>query len=269
MPGSLMNCGLMIVEREALETSEDAVLGGRLRLRQPLRGHRVGHDAILLAAATDAVGGEHAVDLGAGVGGAGLALAARIAGLQVTLIEIDRALAELAAGNAARNGMSGRVVAAACDAEDAEALAAAGLSAGSIHRVLMNPPFHDARRQKVSPDPRRRLAHMGTLGLLARWIASADWLLAPQGVLTMIWRADGLDEVLAGLCRGFGSAIVLPILPRPGRPAIRILVRAVKGGSSGRPLHLPGLLLNDDDGRPTAAAEAVLRGGEPLPLSQA
>ena len=39
---------------EVLETSEDAVLGGRLRLRQPLKGHRVGHDAILLAAATGA-----------------------------------------------------------------------------------------------------------------------------------------------------------------------------------------------------------------------
>ncbi|MFZ1187654.1 MAG: methyltransferase, partial [Pseudolabrys sp.] len=53
-----------------IETSEDAVLGGRLRLRQPLRGHRVGHDAILLAAATGARAGEHAIDLGTGVGAA-------------------------------------------------------------------------------------------------------------------------------------------------------------------------------------------------------
>ena len=74
---------------DVLETSEDAVLGGRLRLRQPLAGHRVGHDAILLAAATEGSAGEHAVDLGAGVGAAGLALAARVAGLKVTLVEID------------------------------------------------------------------------------------------------------------------------------------------------------------------------------------
>ena len=59
------------------ETSEDAVLGGRLLLRQPRAGHRVGHDAILLAAAISARGGDHAVDLGAGVGAAGLALAQR------------------------------------------------------------------------------------------------------------------------------------------------------------------------------------------------
>ena len=267
MPGSLMNCGPMIAEHEALETSEDAVLGGRLRLRQPLRGHRVGHDAILLAAATDAAAGEHAVDLGAGVGAAGLALAARVTGLRVTLIEIDSALAELAAGNAALNGMSGRIVTLACDAGDPKELAAAGLCAGDVHRVLMNPPFHNMRRQNVSPDPRRRLAHAGAPGLLSRWIASADWLLAPHGVLTLIWRADGLDEVLAGLGGGFGNAIVLPVLPRPDRPAIRVLVRAAKGGAGG-PLCLPGLLLNDDRGRPTAAAEAILRGGEALPLSR-
>ena len=85
---------------EKAETSEDAVLGGRLVLRQPLRGHRVGHDAILLAAATVAQSGDHAVDLGSGVGGAGLALARRIEGVAVTLVEIDPVLTALAAGNA-------------------------------------------------------------------------------------------------------------------------------------------------------------------------
>ncbi len=249
-----------------LKTSEDAVLGGRLRLRQPLRGHRVGHDAMLLAAATGAHAGEHAVDLGAGVGGAGLALARRVPGLHVSLIEIDAALAALAADNARLNGLEARVGAFACDAEDSAALAAAGLKQGATDRVLMNPPFHDARRQNVSPDPRRRLAHAAAPGLLTRWAASAAWLLNPGGMLTLIWRADGLDDVLAALKDEFGAVMVLPVLPGPDRPAIRVLVRAVKGGE-GTPEHLPPLVLNDADGRPSAAAEAVLRGGETLPLA--
>src|SRR5258707_7727049 len=122
------------------ETSEDAVLGGRLRLRQPLRGHRVGHDAILLAAATQARAGEQAVDLGAGVGGAGLALALRVGGLKVALVEIDAALCALATDNARLNRFDERVRAIAADAEDGQALAPAGLAAGSIDRVLMKPP---------------------------------------------------------------------------------------------------------------------------------
>jgi tRNA1(Val) A37 N6-methylase TrmN6 len=256
----------MGADREAFDTSEDAVLGGRLWLRQPLRGHRVGHDAILLAAATAARAGEHAVDLGAGVGGAGLALAARVKGLMVTLVEIDEALCALAGDNAKLNGLGERVRALTLDAENLDALVAAGLSPGSVDRVLMNPPFNDPRRQNVSPDTRRRLAHVAAPGLLPRWVATAAWLLKPQGTLTLIWRADGLDEVFAALKPEFGTIAVLPVHPRANAPAIRVLVRAVKGGEDG-PGQLAGLVLNDEQGKPTAAAEAVLRGGERLGLA--
>src|SRR3954464_4113691 len=85
------------------ETTDDAALGGRLRLLQPRRGHRFGHDAILLAAATHPQPGEHAVDLGAGVGAAGLALALRCPGVQVTLLELDTRLTALATENVKRN----------------------------------------------------------------------------------------------------------------------------------------------------------------------
>jgi tRNA1(Val) A37 N6-methylase TrmN6 len=252
---------------DVLETSEDAVLGGRLRLRQPLAGHRVGHDAILLAAATAARADEHAIDLGAGVGAAGLALAARVAGLKVTLVEIDAALCRLAADNARLNRLDDRVNVLACDAEDVEALAAAGLAPGCADRVLMNPPFHDATRQNLSPDPRRRLAHAAAPGLLRRWIAGAAHLLKPQGVLSLIWRADALAEVQSALTAEFGGIAVLPVYPRPDAPAIRVLVRAVKsGGSAG--VTYPGLILNDQHGKPTAAAEAVLRGGGTLRITE-
>src|SRR6202050_1118405 len=125
------------------ETSEDAVLGGRLVLRQPLRGHRVGHDAILLAAATSAHASERAVDLGAGVGAAGLALARRVEGLAVTLVEIDPALTQLGRDNAERNGLADRVRTVCLDVmASAGAFAAAGLAKEAADRVLMNPPFN-------------------------------------------------------------------------------------------------------------------------------
>lgn len=252
---------------DVVATSEDAVLGGQLRLRQPLKGHRVGHDAILLAAATGGRSGEHAADLGAGVGASGLALAARVGGLQVTLVEIDVALAALAADNALLNRLDDRVDTHVADVEDAQSLAAAGLTPGTFDRVLMNPPFHDATRQNLSPDPRRRLAHAAAPGLLARWIASAAWLLKPHGVLTLIWRADELAAVRNALAAEFGAVAVLPVLPRPEAPAIRVLVRATKSGA-GPEVVCPGFVLNDAQGKPTAAAEAVLRGGEVLTLAK-
>jgi tRNA1(Val) A37 N6-methylase TrmN6 len=258
----------MAVEAES-EITQDGVLGGRLILRQPRRGHRVGHDAILLAAATQAHPGELAVELGAGVGAAGLALARRVAGLRVTLVEIDRALAALARDNVAHNGLTDRVHVAALDVAAADRqFVAARIEPGAANHVLMNPPFNDPARQNLSPDAARRLAHAGSKDTLMQWIQRADWLLAPSGTLTLIWRADGLADVLAAVGDHFGAVAILPIFPRPNAAAIRILVRAAKG--RGAPLALlSGLTLNDANGKPSAEAESILRGGAALQWASA
>jgi tRNA1(Val) A37 N6-methylase TrmN6 len=244
------------------ELTDDAVLGGRLRLTQKTRGHRIGHDAILLAAATAAQPDDRVADLGAGVGGAGLALAVRVPGVDLTLVEVDPELAAIAAENVVRNNLDDRVRAVVLDVTaPSDAFAAVGLGPGSLDRVLMNPPFNNATRQNVSPDPERRAAH--TDAVLADWVGAASWLLHSAGTLTMIWRADGLPDVLAALTPGFGGIAVLPVHGRAGQPAIRVLVRAVKGSRAPLTL-LPGLELNDTSGRPTASAESVLRHGQAL-----
>jgi tRNA1(Val) A37 N6-methylase TrmN6 len=249
------------------DLTDDAVLGGRLRLKQKRRGHRVGHDAILLAAATGARSGDRAIDLGAGVGAAGLALAVRVSDVAVTLVEVDPELAGIAAENIVRNGLSARASAVVLDVSaPADAFAAAGLGPGGADHVLMNPPFNDPSRQRVSPDQDRSLAHAAPEAALADWVAAAAWLVHSAGMLTMIWRADGLAHVLASVSESFGGLVVLPVHGRAGDPAIRILVQAAKGSSA--PLRLlPGFMLNDRSGRPTAEAEAVLRAAAALPMT--
>ena len=250
------------------EVTEDAVLGGKLRLKQPRSGHRVGHDAILLAAACPARAGERVLDLGAGVGAAGLSLARRVEGTEVALVEVDPVLAGLAAQNVRLNGLETRVSSMVLDvAAPARAFAAAGLKPETAARVLMNPPFNDPARQRASIDPQRRLAHVRSGGTLPAWVKTAARLLHPRGTLTMIWRADGLAEVLQTLASAFGAATVLPVHPGEQAAAIRVLVRATK--ASRAPLVLlPGFVLNDASGRPTAQAEAVLRGDAVLALGE-
>jgi len=256
----------MGMDRIAHDVTEDAVLGGRLRLRQSIRGHRVGHDAILLAAAVPARTGETVVDLGAGVGAAGLAVAVRVGGIKLTLVELAPQLAALAAENTRLNGLSAQIATLDVVAP-ARAFAAAGLRPEQAARVMMNPPFNDSARQRASPDRGRRLAHAAPRATLVAWTKSAARLLRPRGTLSLIWRADGLGDVLEALKPAFGAAAVLPIYAKPAERAIRVLVRATK--ASRAPLQLlPGLVLHDQAGRATAAADAILRAGEALPLAQ-
>jgi len=258
--------------------TDDAALGGRLHLLQPRRGHRFGHDAILLAAAVPAKSGERAIDLGAGVGTAGLALAKRIDGVSLTLVEIDPALCELARKNAARNEMANRVAVVTLDVgAPASAFEQAGLKLASADYVLMNPPFNDAVRAQASPDVARRAAHVAEQGSIEVWVDAAARLVRPGGMLTLIYRADGLDDVLAALTRDYESANVLPIYPKPGAPPIRVIVQAMRRTQAGdqklRAENLrttgtknasAGLCLNGADGRPAPEAEAVLRHAAPL-----
>jgi tRNA1(Val) A37 N6-methylase TrmN6 len=246
-------------------TTEDAFLGGQLRLRQPRSGHRAGHDAMLLAAATAARPGDRVVEFGAGVGAAGLALARRVGGIALTLVEIDPQLAALARDNAAANDIAADVVVLDVTSPS-DAFAAQGLAPDSADVVLMNPPFNDAGRHRASPDQARASAHVADAETLERWIHAGRRLLKSGGALTLIWRADGLSEVLAALGRGFGSLAILPVHADATKPAIRVLIRAVKGGKAPTRI-LASLLLNDESGLPNKQVAKMLAGDGVLPLA--
>lgn len=249
---------------EAADLTEDGFLGGQLRLKQKRSGHRAGHDAILLAAATGARAGDRVVDFGAGVGTAGLALARRVEGIRLSLVEIDPELAELARGNAAMNAIAAEAIVLDV-AADAQAFAASGLLPDSVDTVLMNPPFNDPARHRGSPDQARHTAHVAREETLNTWVHAARRILRSNGVLTLVWRADGIADVMAALSRGFGSIVILPVHGEAGKPAIRVLVRAVKGGRAPTRL-LPGLMLNDESNVPGKEVRAILEGRAALPL---
>jgi tRNA1(Val) A37 N6-methylase TrmN6 len=253
----------------ACDVTEDGFLGGQLRLRQPRSGHRAGHDAMLLAAATAAGPGDRVVDFGAGVGAAGLALARRVPDIDLVLVEIDAGLAGLARNNAVLNGLPASVV--VLDVESGpEDFVANGLPHDSADVVLMNPPFNDPARHRASPDKARERAHVASATTLETWIHAARRLLKSGGVLTLIWRADALAEILAALDRGFGSLWILPVHGDAGSPAIRVLVSAIKGGKAPTVLY-PGLMLNRTPESSSAAqaqdAQDILAGVKAVALA--
>jgi tRNA1(Val) A37 N6-methylase TrmN6 len=236
----------------------DEISGLGLVLRQKRAGHRVGLDAVLLAAAAGTLPALRIVDVGAGVGAVGLALARRFAEAHVDLVEIDGETAALARDNAERNSARARVV--VVDVLKPAERRAAGLADGAADLVVTNPPFLAAHAARVSPDPARARAHAmeGEDGF-GLWIKASLALLAPGGRFAMIHRADALPAIFAALERRLGDVAARPVYPRAGEDAIRVLVTGLKGSRA--PARLaPPLTLHEADGSATAEAREIHEG---------
>lgn len=238
-----------------MDVTEDGLLDGRVRLRQPRAGYRAGADAALLAAACDALPGERVIEAGCGAGGAMLAAAIRRPGVRFTGVERDAQAAALARENVALNGLEDRVE--VIEGDVATGFRALGLE--PFDHALCNPPFFDDPGELRAPHPAKTAAWMADAGLAA-WTAFLLKAVREGGTITIIHRADRLADLLALLGEKAGSFRVRPIHPFADEPAKRVLVRAVKTGKAPLVL-LPPLILHDrGGGKHTAEAEAILRG---------
>lgn len=240
---------------EALPTTEDHFLGGRVVIRQPRDGYRAGSDPMFLAAAVPARPGDRVLDLGCGVGTASLALMARVGGVHVTGLELQPELAALARANAERNGLSERfTVVEGCLA------APPGLIRGQgFDHVITNPPWYEAGTIQAPAAESKAIGHVEGEVELSAWLKAAVRYLRPRGRLFVVHRADRLGCILAGLQPlKVGEVRVFPLWPKPGRAATRVVVAARKDVRT--PLELmAGLMLHHDDGSYTPRAEDVLR----------
>ncbi len=240
------------------DVGEDALLGGRVRLLQPRRGHRAGTDAVLLAALSGARAGDHIVDLGSASGAVGLMIAARVETARLTFIDRDETLIALARENISLNGLADRARALCLDVFSVrDALPGAEPLDGAADLVATNPPFFDDG-ERASPNPGRRSAHVMEGGSLSGWVAAAARFLKPRGMLVLIHRSDRLAGCLDAVRVAFGGLTITPIHPRAGSPASRILISAVKGAA--QPLKIaPSITLHRPDGTFTSEAEALHR----------
>ena len=236
---------------------ENALLGGRVRLRQPARGYRAGMDAALLAAAAGAEAGERVIEAGCGAGAVLMQIAARAPGAALTGLERDPDMAALARENAALNAADATVV----EGDVAAGFRALGLE--PFDRAVSNPPFFDDPGALRAPAPGKQGAWMADDGLAA-WTRFLLKAVREGGRIVVIHRADRLADLLALLGETAGSFSVRPVHPFADEPAKRVLVQAIKTGRA--PLRLlPPLVLHDrSGGKHTAEAEAILRGGAGL-----
>ena len=244
-----------------IEISDDSLLGGRVVLRQPRNGYRAAIDPVFLAAAVPAGPGDLVLDVGAGVGAAALCLARREPGCNIRGIELQRDLVRLATENVIANGLTGRV-----DVMVGDLLhPPPRLAPGAFAHVMANPPYMQESAATPPPDSSKAMANVESEAALTDWVRFALAMVRPKGSITFIHRADRLAALLGAMAGRAGDIVVFPLWPGMGKPASRVIVRARKGVASPTRL-LPGLVLHEQDGRYTTAADAVLREGAGLVL---
>lgn len=268
------------------DVTDDAFLGGKLQLLQPVKGYRAGMDAVLLAAATDLrdrPGGLDVLDLGAGVGTVGLCLARRVATCRVVLLEKQPEMVRLACENVDRNDLCDRVRVIAGDVSaPAGELAALGLAANRFDHAVANPPYFVSGRGTRSPVVQKAASH--EMGVQAGggdggdagdvlsvsddssfegWARAMARAVKPGGGVTVIHLAEALPDILSAFRGRFGGLIVRPVHPRPGASANRIIISGTKGSRAGFAIA-DRFVLHGPDGGFTKQADAVFRNGAAL-----
>lgn len=241
--------------------TEDRLLGGRIRLRQPAIGYRVAIDPVFLAASVPAEPHQLILDVGCGSGAAMLCLAARVPHSRVVGLEMQRDLVRLAGDNVILNGLEPRASVMIGDLLHPPPR----LSPGAFDHVMANPPYHERGSAVASAAAGKSGATIEGDADLAAWVRFSLAMVRAKGTVTFVHRAERIDALLGQIAGRAGEVVVFPLWPGQGRAASRILVRARKQVAA--PARLaPGVVLHEPDGRLTAAADAVLREGGGLQL---
>ena len=243
----------------SLKTTDDALLGGRLTIRQPAQGYRVAIDPIFLAASIPVIGEETVLDIGTGVGAAALCLANRVPDCKVVGLEIQRTNVRLASDNIMTNNMRGRVEVLWGDLLQPPPR----LAGGTFSHVMANPPYLEDHRANVNMTAHKQISNTEGQVTLEQWARFSLLMARPKGTITFIHRADRLPEILSYFQGKMGDIVIYPLWPGPGKPAKRVIIRGRKS-TNGPTTLSQGLMLHLPDGRYTDAAENILRNGAGL-----
>ena len=238
-------------ESKCSESLDSFHRGGFFLVQPKGTGHRAGLDAMLLASLVpDEAKGELA-DFGAGAGAAGFAVANRVTGLKVTLVERSSDMVRFAQRSVdlqENQALSERLTVIEADVSLAGAKRrAVGLQDNYYDHVIMNPPFNDGAH-RTTPDPLKAEAHAMDGPVFDTWIKSASAVARSGGQLSLISRPQSLTDILHACENRFGAVHLTPVHPRSSEPANRILISAIKGSRAPLSVH-PALFVHSEEGR--------------------
>mgnify|MGYP001547567721 CR=1 FL=1 len=237
---------------QEMQWEQTYLMDQQVSLKQPVTGLRASTDTVFLAASVPDRAKGQLLDMGCGVGAAGLCAAYRNKSLSLHGVDIQEELIGLARVNAADNGVEADFTHADIRTQP--------------HRmmdvVIANPPYlEDGQWIKGAYETRNTaLGHEGEgQARLCDWVNAAYKALKPDGLAVFIHKAEGLEELLSASTGRFGAMEVVPVHSKADDTAKRVILRMRKGRKTPLILH-PPIIVHHSDGSRTGAAEDILRG---------
>lgn len=236
-------------------TKIDKYLDGKVMIHQPAKGYRAGIDAVLLSVSVHPEKGQRVLDVGAGVGVVTLCMAYHNPGVEIIGLEIQPHLAELNKSNISLNHKE----------QDVKILTGSlfnlpeGLEPNSFDHVVTNPPYFDFGSKALNEDETKSLSRHVMDGDLQSWLEASLRMIKPRGYLTLVHRADQLDQILSILKKKTGGIKIFPLWPGIGQSAKLVIIQARKAVKSECQL-LAGMVLHQKDKKYTPEADAIFRG---------
>lgn len=231
---------------QADETIDDLLLNG-LQIIQKAGGFRFTLDSVLLAHFVTLKNGDSIVDLGTGTGIIPLLLTTRAKQLQITGIEIQSEMAEMATRSVTLNNLAERIVIKEGDLRNIHKV----LGGGTFQVVTANPPYGILGEGLISSALTKAQARHEVSCTLEEVVQAAAKLLNYQGRFAIIQRAERLSSLFSLLTRyNLEPRRLRFIHSYLDRPARHVLIEARKNAPQALQV-LPPLVVYEEPGRYT------------------
>ncbi len=212
-------------------------------------------DAVLLADFAEVGPKSRVVDLAAGNGAVGLFVAPKT-DEDVTLVELQPRLADMAQRSAVLNDLDNRVHVLNIDLADTWQY----VEKDSVDVVTCNPPYFKVRPGDVqNPNEALALARHELTTNFDMVAAITSGLLKTGGKTFIVHRPDRLEELLHTLrVHDLAPKRIRFVHPKAGREANMVLIEARRSGKPDGIRILPPVVVYDDNGEYTSEVAALL-----------
>lgn len=235
-----------------MSAEHTTLLNGRVKLLQQVGGLRASTDTVLLAAAVQMKPSQTILDMGCATGGVGLCVLERLGMSQSQLTGVDQ--------------QPNLIAMAQQNAPDATFICGDVTNTSffndqSFDHIVMNPPYFEIGKKQSNPDAARDIAF--NTDDFKGWMQSALRWVRHGGTLSLVHKADALNQILEFANGRFGDIHIWPVYSNPSKPAIRIIVSMKRNRKSPTIIHPPIILFNDD-GSQSSQSEFILRDAKAL-----